>query len=172
MRSFRTGGVPISDLMAPITGRSVGMSKDAEHLSQFYRDLLPAQFEASAYGQSRLDILADLVTAQAEAQEENWDGYDASPVQQQAVRDAAFFLLRLPFDFPPPGISIDPDGDIALDWEGRNGSVVMLSFHGQGIVHYAARFSAVSKLHGTEQLDKGRVPETIAHCLNRLLRYG
>ena len=46
----------------------------------------------------------------------DWDGYGAEAVSQSAVERSAHFIRQLPEGLPLPEISVEPDGEIALDW--------------------------------------------------------
>ena len=65
---------------------------------------------------SKEDALNRLYELAAECVEADWDGYGAEAVSQIAVVRSAHFIRRLPEDLPLPEISVEPDGEIALDW--------------------------------------------------------
>ena len=62
------------------------------------------------------DALNRLYELSAECAEADWDGYGAKAVSQRAVERSAHFIRRLPEGLPLPEISVEPDGEIALDW--------------------------------------------------------
>ena len=62
------------------------------------------------------DALKRLYELAAECAEADWDGYGAEAVSQSAVEHSAYFIRRLPEGLPLPEISVEPDGEIALDW--------------------------------------------------------
>ena len=62
------------------------------------------------------DALNRLYELTAECVEADWDGYGAEAVSQSAAVHSAHFIRRLPEDLPLPEISVEPDGEIALDW--------------------------------------------------------
>src|SRR5262245_29137218 len=57
-----------------------------------------------------------LFAAIAEASTDNWDQYDARPVNHHAVILSFMFLEQLSPGIPLPEFAVDPDGDMALDW--------------------------------------------------------
>ena len=65
---------------------------------------------------SKEDALNRLYELAARCTEAGWDSYDAEAVSQSAVKRSANFIRRLPEDLPLPEISVEPDGEIALDW--------------------------------------------------------
>ena len=78
---------------------------------------LPKHIECSrALFVSKKDALNRLSELAAECAQADWDGYGAEAVSQSAVERSAHFIRRLPEDLPLPEISVEPDGEIALDW--------------------------------------------------------
>ena len=65
---------------------------------------------------SKEDTLNRLYELAAECAEADWDGYGAEAVSKSAVERSAHFIRRLPEGLPLPEISVEPDGEIALDW--------------------------------------------------------
>jgi hypothetical protein len=51
-----------------------------------------------------------------ECAEQDWDGYGARPVDEDAVLNAEAFVRALPDEVPMPEIAVDPDGSVSLDW--------------------------------------------------------
>lgn len=73
-----------------------------------------------------------------ECSEENWDGYDALPVDRAALYYARLFIQNLPLHISvPTDISADTDGHIVMEWRKHNGLVFVISFSGNGELHYA-----------------------------------
>lgn len=46
----------------------------------------------------------------------DWDGNEANPVNEVAVKNAEAFVRALPDDMPMPELAPEPDGSISLDW--------------------------------------------------------
>ena len=65
---------------------------------------------------SKKDALNRLSELAAECAQADWDGYGAEAVSQSAVKRSELFIRRLPESLPLPEISVEPDGEIALDW--------------------------------------------------------
>jgi hypothetical protein len=58
--------------------------------------------------------------------EENWDGYHAAPISEQARLNAQNFLTAIaaaPFELPLPEISPKPTGTISYEWEAPDAEV-------------------------------------------------
>lgn len=63
-----------------------------------------------------MNILQELTDVYHECRSENWDGYGALPVQSATCGAALKWWLNS--DLPlPVGVSADPDGWIALEWD-------------------------------------------------------
>src|SRR5688572_1575275 len=54
--------------------------------------------------------------ALAEHAEPDWDGYGAVPVSPVAAEHALRLIKLLPLGTRPPEVTVDPDGEIALEW--------------------------------------------------------
>lgn len=65
-------------------------------------------------------LLEELSRLQIECAENNWDGYDALPVEKQTIENAFTFISKLPIDHMLPEIGVEPDGMITFDWYKTN----------------------------------------------------
>jgi hypothetical protein len=112
------------------------------------------------------DMKSEFDSVMSEAQVPNWDGHGAQPVSWAAIHVAESFIKALPTTLPSPEFSVDPDGEISLDWiRGRN-QIMSISIRGDGVLSYAARFG-VAKQNGSE-IFIGELPAIILNCLRRL----
>lgn len=112
--------------------------------------------------------LAELEAARAEASEPGWNGYDSRPISIAAYENAKLFLSALPSTAPAPEISVDSDGDVALDWVLAPRKALSVSIGPTGRCSFAWMRGQRS-YRGTEWLDEG-IPSTIAEALWRLAR--
>ena len=69
----------------------------------------------------QLSDLADECAAQ------NWDGYDARPIDIEAVKIAERFVRVLPPDAPLPEFAAEPDGSISMDWAPSQNRIFSIS---------------------------------------------
>lgn len=106
--------------MIPVPASFIPANSSAENASR-----LPPEQQHSAVSDedgvirdfvSKKDALDRLYELAAECAEADWDGYGAEAVSQSAVERSERFIRRLPEDLPLPEISVEPDGEIALDW--------------------------------------------------------
>ncbi|WP_416760136.1 hypothetical protein ACNI65_24785 [Roseateles sp. So40a] len=88
---------------------------------------------------------------------------EADEVSMRALAKAILFALLLPPDVQPPEISVDPDGEIAFDWDGNDG-MVSVSVGPQGRIVYAAEIG-FKPTSGTVQLS-AELPEGIRASLD------
>jgi hypothetical protein len=98
---------------------------------------------------------------------ENWDGYGAQPISEQACNDAEKFVQMLPEYKKRPEITPVPDGDISLEWYGGEKKVFFVTFHGNRTVEYIGAFGEGDKVAGRETLAEG-VSENILHYIKRI----
>ena len=114
-----------------------------------------AKLQKSRSGEARLsESLRRLAEAAIEAQEPDWNGYGAQPVDHLAVTRARAFLGALPVDVPLPEISIDPDGEVAIEWTGGRGLRYSISIGATGRITYAGIFGGAS-VRGEEDANEG-----------------
>jgi len=101
---------------------------------------------------------------------ENWDGYNAQPVSQDAYFEASKLLKIFPtssISLPMPDIGPEPDGGIGLEWYKDKGFSFLVSINGKNIITYVGRFGKNKHFYGTEKY-KDSVPEIILYGLKRL----
>lgn len=103
-------------------------------------------------------------------QRENWDGYGAVPLSQEACAEAIIFLRQLPSGIPRPDVIPNPDGDVSLEWYLGKWHLFVLTFSGKGIIFYAGVFGKGKKTHGTEFISDS-IPSSIVENLCRLLAH-
>ena len=100
---------------------------------------------ATLGNQRAIDELWEVWT---ECQESGWDGYDALPVERQTLNSTYCLLDSLPYGFPRPSISADPDGQLTLEWRRSPRRVLSVSVDPDGYLHYAGLYGA-NKSYGT-----------------------
>ena len=111
--------------------------------------------------------LDSLYAACRSASSENWDGYGARPVGASAFEHAKVFLQLLPTDASFPDVSVDPDGEIALEWYLAPRAVFSVSIGEEGLISYAGLFGW-NKVNGVEVF-AGAIPVAVLQSLRRLL---
>lgn len=95
---------------------------------------------------------------------EGWDGYGARAVDPLAIERACVVAGLLPADIPDPIVSVDPDGDISLDWDYGNKQILSLSIPGDGQSFWALMVVQ----HGA--FDGERLPRYLLDTISALAR--
>lgn len=97
---------------------------------------------------------------------ENWDGYDAKPLSQEAYFEAQKFLQLMPSYLPLPRINPEADGEIDLEWYKNNKCLFAISLGGNNILTFAGIFGETNNIHGTEAFVDA-IPATIITYIKR-----
>lgn len=142
-----------------------GFSSEAEHVDKMVQQNRDYLQKSSAFGIESL-LRDELAEAWAECQTGNWDGYDAEPVSQVALRNMYIFLEALPLGLCRPSVSADPHGHLTLEWYRNPTRVLSVAVSPDDLVHYSALLGA-SKTCGTETFF-GEVPEIIINLVHRV----
>lgn len=152
--------------------RDIGFSDDFAVL-QKYGDREIADFrQAAAFKQPIGELIDSLIEVYIDCSVEDWDGMGATPVTENTMLEAAKLIYLLPssMTFPLPSITVEPSGDVALEWFRSDRSIFVVSVNGCGEITYAGLYGT-NKTHGTEYLSNS-LPPTIAYNLKRLYASG
>lgn len=98
---------------------------------------------------------------------ENWDGYQAIPINETTYREAEALIRALPSYVPAPDILPEPDGGIGIDWVKGEGYSFTISVSRKNVLAYAGLFGENNETFGTEVFT-GTLPKAILHNLERL----
>jgi hypothetical protein len=109
----------------------------------------------------RLRAFETLEQAFLEASSDNWDGEGSEPADPMSYRYALLFTRSLPGWVPNPEASVDPDGEICLEWDQGRRSIFSVSIGRDGTLTYAGLFG-VSKQHGVESFADDIPPEILS----------
>ena len=82
-------------------------------------------------------FLEELWTIARNCSVDDWDGYSAKAISKAAIINAANFYLSELRDMPLPEISPEPDGELALEWFGKDRSSFSISFGESDNLSYA-----------------------------------
>lgn len=92
---------------------------------------------------------------------EDWDGYGALPIQEQAVLEAERFIAVMPAFMPDPEIVPEPSGDIGFEWSFGENRILAVSFAGRNTIAYAAILGSSERTKcGTEKFNNS-IPQEI-----------
>ena len=143
----------VSDEVFIIRKKDLGVSKHIES-SQALLDL-------------KEDTLNRLYELAEECAEADWDGYDAEAVSQSAVEHSAHFIRRLPEDLLLPEISVEPDGEIALDWSPTPTQTFSVSI-GTADRMACAWVNGTEHGHAVAYSNNGEIPSRILQEIQRI----
>ena len=165
--SVETMARPVVDMGIIIAADLPDVDLGTVAIPDWIRDLDVAQDQYELRAQAALsDWIQGLDAICRDAATENWDGEDAVPAQAGAHRHAVTFVTELDADAPFPEVSVDPDGELSLNWYVGT-DVFSVSINEAGRLSYAGLLGA-SDCHGTEWMVE-RVPAEVIHQLARLL---
>lgn len=145
-----------------------GLSDDAEKVkNQITEAKSEIKGGSISMGKSYSDLQNELQTIFDESKVDNWDGYGAHPVNIESYLEAQKFIDCLPVTTTIlPEASIDPDGEVSLEWYKDPKFSFSISFSGNDMVAYAGLFG-LNKINGTEYFGD-EIPEIILDNIKRV----
>lgn len=90
-------------------------------------------------------------------------------VGSPSVKLSVDFFLTLPVDIPVPDISVDPDGEIAFDWFGKQNWLFSVSFSDRNRYSYAS-LRGPNESSGTQWFDDS-VPMEVIQYIREVTRH-
>ena len=96
----------------------------------------------------------------------NWDGENALPITQDALRNAYEVIESLPLGMPLPSVGVEPDGHVTLEWYRYPRWTLSVSVSPEGVLHYAALFGAANH-RGSEEFT-GDLSPTLKSLIRRV----
>jgi hypothetical protein len=144
-----------------------GFGTDSATLHELHDEILKQLEQTETLG-SRGEILRSLDDIFVECSEQGWDGYDATPITEEAYLEARRFILSLPITsfMPMPEIIPEPSGEIALEWSKGSHQIFIASVNGKNEMTYAGLFGS-NKTHGQEYFGDS-LPTIMLENLKRL----
>ena len=153
--------------LLPPTPQHAAVSDEAGVIRKKALDLSKHRERLRALFGSKEDALNRLYELAAECAEADWDGYDAEAVSQSAVERSAHFIRRLPEDLPLPEISVEPDGEIALDWSPTPAQTFSVSI-GTANRMACAWVNGTEHGHAVAYSNNGEIPSRILQEIQRI----
>lgn len=142
-----------------------GVSDAARYIEDATRHSRRYLHKSSAFGVESV-LRDELAEAWAECRESDWDGHEALPVSQDALRNMYTFLEALPFGFPHPSIGADPHGHFSVEWYRSPRRVLSVAVSPDDVLHYAALLGS-NRTSGTETFF-GEIPDGILDLVRRV----
>lgn len=156
-----------SNAHGPIT-RVAACSSAAGVVERMVRNMVAAQADSQFLGIPSLRTMSELRDAYAEASESDWDGYGAQPADPASFFHARRFLMLQGLGQQPTDVSVDPDGEVSLNWDFEPDRVLSISVAPDGRLSYAARLGP-NRVRGIEVL-LDEIPEAIVALIRRVIR--
>lgn len=144
-----------------------GVSDDAETLNKLLEGIRDDYSRTVTMTMRDEQVINALEETLEECSVYDWDGYGAQPVELESVMQAKRFLDTLPITFPFPEISVDPDGEITLEWYAGPRKVFYLSIGGNSQLTYAGLFGPSDSRRGTKPFGD-ELPKTILKHIKRV----
>lgn len=108
----------------------------------------------------------ELIELWDECKNDDWDGYDALPVQEKTFYLAFEVIDALPLGYPLPSFGAEPDGHITLEWYCHPRWILSVSVSPDGYLYYAALFG--DSLIKGEETFLGDIPEIILDLVEKI----
>jgi hypothetical protein len=141
-----------------------GFSQAARFVDNAKREALRRFRESAAFSkQTAFDQLGEVYDA---CRRPDWDGDGAEPVEQDTLRNAYLFIEALPYGYPLPSITAEPDGHINLEWYRNPRRILSVSVSPEGMLYWAALFG-IEDPRGSCPF-YGDIPATIVHWVARV----
>ena len=141
-----------------------GFSQAAEFLDKVRRRALERFRESAAFSkQPAYDQLGEVYDA---CPQPDWDAEGAEPVEQDTLRNAYLFIEALPYGYPLPTITGEPDGQINLEWYRQQRRILSVSVSPERMLYWAALFGRENPRGSCPFY--GDIPETILHWIARV----
>lgn len=109
---------------------------------------------------SKTDVIQQIYEVAADCSKRDWDGYDAAPVQAEAVELAVRIVESIPDGTPLPEATAENDGEMALDWMPARGRTLSVSTSASGTRLPYAWSCGINRGHGVAGFD-GSFPQVL-----------
>ena len=154
-------------ILAQVFGINLSLSDEGRTVNRAIAQT-DATDHSMTFGDRRQRMFSELRKVCSQAPVANWDGYGALPVNEQSAAYAAEMIRMMDAVPEIPQISVDPDGEVAFEWDYGPRKVFSVSVGRDGTLTYAGLFG-FSKTHGTEILSKS-IPATIWANIERVTK--
>lgn len=122
--------------------------------------------ESHFFGENRYVALQQLEARSREASVDNWDGEGAKKIKKGSYCLVQMIIGNMPRDGKVPEVSVDPDGEVALEWYSGKGRRVSLSVSDKGRMAFAWIIGG-ERGYGAAQISD-EVPETVGGFIRRV----
>ena len=113
-------------------------------------------------------LIQELREIFSECSIENWDGYGALPIQEQAVLEAERFIAVMPAFMSDLEIVPEPGGDIGFQWSFGENRILTVSFAGTNIITYAAILGSSERTKFGKEKFNDSIPQEISQGIEEI----
>jgi len=135
--------------------------------NEINEDRFELQVKSNVVDINKQPLLNELFQIYQECSVNNWDGYDAQPISNEAYLEAEKLIRLLPPNIKKPEFIPEPTGEIAFEWYQGKRFIFVISVGGNNLITYAGLFGNTSKIHGTEYFG-AKLPNIIIDNIKRL----
>lgn len=151
------------------TSQTAGASKAAKYVDEKIENGRAHLRNSMSFGRGIDEATEELGSVAEQCTTAGWDGYEAIPIEHETIRQANYFLRRLPMWIPSPTVSAEPDGHITFEWYRAPRRVLSVSIGEEGNLHYASLLGT-RKYYGTEPFF-GVVPLEILRLIRSIFQH-
>lgn len=99
------------------TSRAVPAESDSGRVSfDLWDEVQKQKIETVTYPPDNIRLKRELADIQQECSVEDWDGYNAKPIDRTSVQHVCQFLEQLPAGISYPELAPEPTGDLTMVW--------------------------------------------------------
>lgn len=136
------------------------------------KDLIDSRFadmgSRSVTWERGSQLIQELLETFSECSTENWDGYEALPMKQEAVLEAVRFVANMPILMPDPDIVPEPSGDIGFQWSFGEDRILTVSFEGRNILTYAAILGSFERTKYGKEYFNDSIPQEVVQGIEEI----
>ncbi len=147
-----------------------GVSESATEIQRETEELQRNFSRSITFGEHLSEMLERLIETKQEHAVDNWDGYGAKAIDEQAYQNGIRFILSLTSDIPAPDIGVEPDGEVVFEWYGGKRKVFSISIGNRNELTYAGLYG-INTTYGVEHF-YGSLPDTLLDNINRVFPKG
>jgi len=160
------GGIAISMYLP--SQAAPGLGEDALRIAESVGRSLWAPDDPAVHDTSRRETAAAIERVYLECSDDNWDGHGASGVDWRSRQHALRFVQLLPPGTMAAEASVEPDGEIALEWHLSPDRFLIVSMSRNRELTYTWRIGH-ERAWGVRQFED-EIPGEVLECLGRILR--
>ena len=115
--------------------------------------------------------LSQLWTLALECSQPDWDGADASAIDNAAIMNAENVIRALPANIPMPELTPEPDGAVSLDWIESRHRIFSVSVGAGSRLAYAW-LDGSDRGHGVAWFDGDTIPARVLEGIRGIISHG